>query len=445
MIENEQVGNDVDAVTEAHGLRSEQRLRLARIVTGAVPGNRDRPLYLLAQAISRLHHAQNLSFFDLVAAPDTGSGLLLWLGDRALLDFLASMDGYSHFDEVRDAVEKLLAGAGAAEGVRICASRFARALYRYRQQYLPDERHRKVFREIRSFLARAEPARAALGDGDALVFWAAHGTRSHWTTYEAVLSSMMSFADAFELRASRTYASLDDLDLDRMPAGSGTGLSSGECARSLLSEAVARLEEGSLKLFLAKELVQLEQLARLGRFAASWPRSSLAMLALGPLQASAIQRLRTGTARPHTKSAARMNDGYAETLSAYSDLAERARDCLMLVAGTERFDENASVEPMDAVLRELESRDREAAKRIQSMMRRKSFAGIGPDALIEVLDAAQDELLTVAERAGIAARSWARLLKDRSPDLFRDDEAAFLAKLNSLYGTEVWGACDAAV
>jgi len=446
LFEHEQVGNDVDAVAEANRLKSGQRTRLARIVTGAVPGNRDRPLYLLAHAISRLDQARDLSLFDLVAAPAAaGSGFLLWLGDRVLLDFLASMDGYAHFDEVRAAVEELLAAAGSEDAVRACASRFARVLYRYRQQYLPEERHRKAFREIRTFLSSGEPARSAPADGDALAFWAVHGTRSHWTTYEAVLSSMMSFADALELRASRTPSSLDDFDLERMPAGSGGDLSSGECARSLLSEAVLRLGEGALKLFLGKELVQLEQLARLGRFAASWPRSSLAMLALGPLQSSAIQQLRTGTARSHATSAARSGDGYAETHSRYSELAQRARDFLLLLAGSARADENPPVEPIEILLRELETRDSEAAKRIQSMMRRKSLAEIGPQHLLAALDAVEDELATVSERVGIAARGWTRLLHGRSPDLFRDDEAVFMAKLNALYGAEVEGGCDAAV
>ena len=79
------------------------------------------------------------------------------------------------------------------------------------------------------------------------------------------------------------------------------------------------------------------------------------------------------------------------------------------------------------------------------MMRRKSFAEFDPEALFIALSGVADELVMVAARVGIAVRSWARLLHGRSPDLFRDDEAVFIAKLKKLYGTgDMKGACDAA-
>ena len=440
------VRNDLDTVADAQGLRPDERMRIARIVLGAIPGNRDRPLYLLARSISQIDRSLDLSLFDLVAAPaNTGSGLLLWLGDRALLDFLASMDGYAFFDEIRDAVGELLAADGSDEAVRACASRFARALYRYRQTHLPHERHRKAFNDIRAFLSEQTPPRTGPSDGDALTFWTENGTRAHWTTYDAVLASMMSFADALVLEASRTPASLDDIDLDRLSVAAGMGPDAGESAAILLEEAVICLENLPLKMFLGRELVRLRQLARLGRFAASWPHSSVALLALGPIQGSVIQHLRTHTVHPDIKPAASSGDGYADTLSAYAELGERARDFLKLIAAVTGDDENASAQPMNEALRELEARDREAAKRIQSMMRRKSFAEFDPEALFIALSGVADELVMVAARVGIAVRSWARLLHGRSPDLFRDDEAVFIAKLQKLYSAgDMEGACDAA-
>jgi len=446
MERSEHVMNDVDAVADAHELRSEERVRLARVVTGAIPGNRDRPLYILAKAISQLDRSLDLSLFDLVAAPaNTGSGLLLWLGDRALLDFLASMDGYAFFDEIRDAVGELLAAGGSDEAVRACASRFARALYRYRQTYLPHERHRKAFNDIRAFLSEQTPPRTAPSDGDALALWTEKGSRAHWSTYDAALASMVSFADALVLEASRTPASLDDIDLDRFSVEPGMGRDLGESAATLLNEAVLCLEKLPLKIFLGREHARLRQLAKLGRFAASWPHSSVALLALGPMQGSAIQHLRTRADCPDIKPASPFSDGYTDTLSGYAEFEERARDFLKLLAAVTGDDENASARSMKDVLRELETRDLEAAKRIEGMMRRKSFAEIEPEALFDVLNGVEGELATVAARVGIAVRSWARLLHGRSPDLFRDDEAVFIAKLQKLYGAgDMKGACDAA-
>ncbi len=302
---SELVSNDLELVIEAARLSSAERRKLVAIVSGAVPGNRDRPLFLLARAIEQLLDEDRIPrrpgvLFNLLAS-NPGKGLASRL-DLALLNFLASMDDYRYFEAIASAMDRLAASSLGLEAIKGCTSNLASCLHKYRAQHLSTQRHRQKFADIAQFLA-SRPSEEP-EDADALEFWRREATSTRWTLFETVLQALVSYSLASEvIRATKGSFSLDaEGPFDGVSGSADFALGS---LVEMLNIAIDAMDQPHLKIFKNKELSLLRRIATLGRFAATWPRSTFTLCALAPYQASIVQnsatRQRRGTTGRNSK------------------------------------------------------------------------------------------------------------------------------------------------
>ncbi|MEZ5840959.1 MAG: hypothetical protein R3D02_11240 [Hyphomicrobiales bacterium] len=421
----------------AHDLSQRERSALTAIVVGAVPGNRDRPLFRLAGAVARAfagsrplpdgHALINL----LAEALGTGRGPLHRL-DAALLDFLLSMDGFAEAAAVEAAAADLVAEPQSAEAMRACANGFARALYRYRAANLPAERHRAKFADIRRFLSTPEGDPRSPGDGDPLAFWCEFASRENWTLYETVLDAFLAYEIARETsRAAAPVGSIRDPDDNGQSAWerSETQLLAYRDLDEELDEALSELAASDLKIFKETETARLKKLLHLGRFARNWPRATLCLLALSPHQASLVQLVKDRAEGERLSDTARCcgGDNYPSVIGALLELDATAAEATRLADALRRrsLANDSCPDPSkptgDAILRE------------SRLMRRKSFKMLDADKLGIELDRLTPALAVLRGFLGTVQRGWKAWSEERATAAFRDDRERFAAKLHSLY------------
>lgn len=427
------VVNDLTAICEAHALTTEGTARLARIVAGAVPGNRDRPLFLLARAIcERLPAQTSLEPVFALILPDDPGALPRRL-DRALLDFLLSMDGHAAFAEIRETLSGLHWTSPEAPGV--LARCLSRCLYRYRSTHLPAARHQAAFGALRRHLHGTRPADPVPRDGDALDFWEVNASRSDWTLYRTAFESLAAYDDALALTASwQPAVSLDTPELAALPQEDARlRISQAEAEPgAALTRAADALEAAPVKLFLGRELDDMRALAGIGHHGLRWPRASMALLALGPCQGSAVQHLRRGTEMvPEAVCNCAAAPDYATLCARYAAIRQQARDALWLglqqgqtVSSPPEGDETASVASMASA---------ETQRRLRRMLRRKSVAGCPAAELTRWLLMLRPELIAVEDELRRVLRVWSGLGTDRLDDCFSEDRRRFAAVLMALY------------
>ncbi|MEP9390558.1 hypothetical protein [Mesorhizobium sp. KR9-304] len=426
---SQQVVNDLEGVVDAASLGAIEGGRLRAIVIGATGGNRDLPLFLLAKALAHYLSVTSSmrvsnSLFDLLALanrlPRTKIGKL----NLALLDFLASMDGYRHFEAISEAYQSLSASPHEASAIKACTSKFAACLYRYRAQYLPAERHRSQFNDIRQYLRLHYPNEPLPRDGSALEFWCREASRSRWTLYETVLYAMISYLDSVELvRATGSVVNLDDpkglhLADDQAQYHYGS-------LDDVLDEAIDVIATAKLKIFKRTELSDLQRFAHLGRHALSWARSSLTLFAFGPFQSSLVQFERQGDAAGQGSQLIACEGGasYVDIKDRMASYLTTVNDCLALAVG---------VEP-DAGTNENAANHSTLSNKASAMMRRKSFSGLEQAEFRAELERLEPALGTVGSALARLVRSWGTRLKAGSDGGFADDRTRFAAKLAALY------------
>ena len=431
------VANDIEGVALAHDLSQRERSALTAIVVGAVPGNRDRPLFRLAGAIAR-------AFAESPPLPD-GHCLINLLAetvgshrgplhrlDAALLDFLISMDGFSDTEAVEEAALPLARVPGSAEAMRACANGFARALYRYRAANLPAERHRAKFTDIRRFLATANGDPRSPGDGDPLDFWCEYGSRDNWTLYETVLEAFLAYEIARETsRAAAPVGSMREPEEPGQPAWerAETQLLAYRDLDEELDTAIAELTDSGLKIFKETETARLKKLLHLDRFARNWPRATLCLLSLSPHQASLVQLVKDRADGDRLADTARCCGGedYASIMTALLDLdrtadeARRLADAILPDEAGDEFCPEPSNPTSDAILRE------------SRLMRRKSFKMVDAETLGKELQSLASALAAVRGFLGTVQRGWKAWSEARALAAFREDRERFAAKLQSLY------------
>ena len=418
------VADDIAATAEAQALSAAQTTLMARIIAGAVRGNRDRPLFLLARAICALPDpGEGQMPFALII--EGAAGALPRRADRALLDFLLSMDDHAAFAEIDAALGR--ARRAGAEGAPELARCLARCLYRYRRAHLPGARHQGAFLAIRRHLQAHRPEDPAPRDGDALDFWQAHASRHDWTLYRTAYEAMAQFDEAMALAASwRAPLSLDS-QVKSVPCANDSDMPGNE-APALMAAAQA-LAEAPIKLFLAHELDALRALAATGAHAARWPFSTLALWSLGPCQGAAVQHLRQGDDAPPPETlACQAAPGYDTLRRARERLCEQARDWLRLWLA--RASSGAGIDLPPA----LSTSSQEAEKRMRSMLRRKSLAGTDPAALTDCLARLHAPLLDMQGALDRMLTAWARHDDNAMRARFQDDRARFASVMVTLYG-----------
>lgn len=430
---SQQVANDLEGVIDGSPLRSEDKARLRAIVIGAIPGNRDLPLFLLAKAIAAhlvAHPEQKRKgiLFDLLSSANAPLRERMGRLYLALLNFLASMDGYRYFETTSSALDALASSPHEDSSIKACTSVFAGALYRYRSEHLPADRHRGQFNDIRRFLGDLRPEGATPTDGDALEFWYAEADRTRWTLYETVLGAMISYSQALELELfARSTVSLDNPN-EAQGSMEAQTFSYGSLDE-ILNEAIDAVETSTLKIFKQKELAELHRFARLGRHAMSWERSSWALFAFGPFQASLVQLERQGD--PGGK---RIAMAACEGGPSYADIGDRmaankeiAMECLALAASISQGTPDDGNAAGGSIYQSNPS------AKATAMMRRNSFSSHEPQVLHEELERLQPALTTLSEALTRLVRRWKARLQGSSDGGFHDDKTRFAEKLAALY------------
>lgn len=421
----ERVAGDVAAVADAHGLSAAERGRLLRVVTGAVPGNRDRPIFLLA---GRVRAAGAADLFDLILPGQKVLGRL----EAAMLDFLltAAVADVSDF-------EGLLASVAAApqqdDPVRALASALSRVLHGYRMRMLPEARHHNLFTAIRRFYATHRPEDPEPHDGDALDLWEAEGTRAFLTRYVTALTGLADYTFALRLAASwRTAVSLDAPDAGVLPADAGTEMDAEDpLAPEVLTDSLAALAGGPVKLLLARELDEIAALAALAGAVQRWPLATLAALGFGPVQNALTEAMRRAPGAPDIGAQLARAEGYADLRDRHGQLADKLLDALHLA--------HLCALPEGERASARSSLPVERRRRIDAVQRRASFAQMDERARADALMALVPPLTALKGLVEAARVPWATLSIDSLATAQGRHRARFHAKFDALYGAQQEG------
>lgn len=432
-VPSEQVRSDLDTVVSTHDLSGRERERLIRIVTGAVPGNRDKPLHALAVAIHKLAEDQGEAFracglFDLLElALKQEAGSRLGRISGALLDFLATMDNAQHFDEIETAVRVLCSDQGAKDGIAPARSAFASALHAYRVKFLPYERRRQAFESLRKFFHAARPGTGLPEDGDAVSFWCSEATSERWTMYSATLRAVLDFTEAAgvsrELAAPKSLDALTDLGFECSPETYGDD----SLEELNLSGAVKALKEAQIKVFTGVQIDEIERFDMLGATAGRWCVSGLAHLCYTPVQGSLTQLLRANASSERIEIAASCDESpsYIEKIAHLEELNAICDSVLEFA----RFLVEHQTEKGSA----LSTADMSLNSRVRKMLRRKSFAGRSQNEVLNDLAQIAPAVAIVRQRLNSVLRQWSSAGFERLDALGKQDQVRFSSKLAQLY------------
>ncbi|MDP4022887.1 hypothetical protein Q8W71_09660 [Methylobacterium sp. NEAU 140] len=467
---DERCAADLATVGEGRALSREDRAWLARVVTGAVRPNRDKPLWDLAHALAALALLTGArDGRDLVtlvldpglarpgaiearfgasaagAAAADARGLVLggargWRGGwgglarlLALGEFLLAAEDLAHFAALADWLDEL-ARAPDADAAAVLAKRLARRLAAYRGAHMPLAAHERRFRAILAHLA----GRTAFDDDDVLAVWQAEmragerpGFRTvaeHFVTFEAAAAVLRDLGglnaaaplDAAadwdgRLDADRLDAALADLAADDPPAP--------------LADLLAGFPEGP-KILTGAERDDLADLLRLDPFHRTRPLTALRAASFGRVQSGIANRLRRGGGGAGVAERA----ACAEAES-YAALAARARD---LAGHLGRMLRIAAALRLAGGAADLPAAARAALAAAEADLRRVRRAGFDDRARLEAgFAAAQDALLRLSAEADRLDRALAALDRQRPLDAaFAADRAAFAAVLTAAYAAD---------
>lgn len=419
-----QVCNDIETVVETHGLAGAAKEKLIRIVTGAVPGNRDLPLYGLARTLQAAITARDgANLFDLIAPSDHSAARLPRLS-LAVLDFLATMSDYAYFDEIARGVS-LLTGEGE-KPLSEAVSVFAACLHNYRVAYLPYENRRQAFSTIRSHFKTARPGTGLPEDGDAIAFWSTLASPEGWTTYTATLAALVDFVAAAQTRDATTTVSLDMLQEQGFDPETGV-FDSDEGEEPDLLQAIETLATADLKLFKGPQLDELRRLASALPALRRWRRSGSALLSFSPVQNVLVQLKRQSAGANRLAEAAGCAEAeeYRHKLMALADIALACRDVALLYR---RLGEAGDRTAPDA-----STVDQKAEERIARMMRRQSLASRTPDELRAAIGDVLPALAVIVTRLDRCVSNLEAWPVEERDAAFAADRAAFADTFGRLY------------
>lgn len=429
-----QVQNDLDAISEAHRLSRIERDKLARIVIGAIPGNRDRPLHALARALQRhadrVGRAGEVDLFGLLADAACGrTGYGLSRLSVALLDFLATMDGYQHFDSIADAVAAITAEGAGEDGFARGRSLLSASLHRYRVDHMPYETRRQAFTEIHRWVASDRAGAQIPGDGDAIAFWAEMAEDGAWTTYVATLAAFDDFREARTLRTSASAVSLDALAEAGFDAAIGMGDETGR-ENASFDEAIESVATAKIKVLKGVEVTSLKRVAAVSQAMTHWPRCGVAALTFGPVQNVLVQLKRDHAAPEKLAEVAACLD-FTDYDSQISELTRLARSCRDVMSLYAKLAADAGL--IDGTGPAASTLDADTEKRIIQLLRRRSFAELTSEELLERLGEVVPGLVDIEAQLAALLRGLAAWPETARREAMAADRAAFANTFSRLY------------
>ncbi|MFF8799568.1 MULTISPECIES: hypothetical protein [unclassified Methylobacterium] len=455
---DERCAADLAGVGEGRDLSRADRAWLARVVTGAVRPNRDKPLWDLAHALAALARAggarDGRALVSLALDPGLATpaavearfagnaatdarGLVLdggwrtgWSGLARLLalaEFVLTAEDLAQFATVTGWLDEL-AAAPDAEGAAFLAKRLARQSAAYRNAHLPLAPLERRFRAILVFLA----GRRAFGDDDILAFWREEmrggerpGFRTvaeHFVTFEAgahLLDGLEGLSSAASLSASdgweeRLDASLADL----------TAAEPAEALAALL----AAWPDGP-KILTGAEREDLADFLRLEPFHRTRPLTTLRAASFGRVQSGIANRLRRGGGGADLAERAACTEA-----ESYADLQARAGALAAHLARMLRIAAALAIAERDG----LSPQTQAALEAAEADLRRVRRAGFEDRAALAAgFAAAESALLRLAEEAGRLERALAALDRQRPLEAaFAADRAVFAEALTAAYAGE---------
>jgi hypothetical protein len=462
---DERCAADLANVGEGRELSRADRAWLARVVTGAVRPNRDKPLWDLAHALAGLARLTGtgagrdlvtLALDPRLATPEAlaarfagasagaaaadARGLTLaaprpwrttWAGLARLLalaEFVLTAEDLAQFPLVTGWFDDLAKEPDAAERL---AKRLARHLAAYRSDHLPLLAAERRFRGILGFLR----GRSAFTDDDILAFWRAEMAAGERPGFRTVAEHFVTFEAAAAVREGldglSAAASLDAMEgwEERLTA-SLSDLAQGEPAASL-ADLLADLPDGP-KVLTGSERNDLADLLRLEPFHRTRPLTALRAASFGRVQSGLANRLRRGGGGADL--AARASCAEAEE---YRALAARAADLahhlgrMLRIAAALRLAATGLADDLDA---EAQAALREA----EADLRRIRRAGFDDRARVASGFAAMDAaLVRLAEETGRFVRAAEALDRRQALDAaFAADRAVFAQAFAAAYAGE---------
>lgn len=455
---DERCAADLAAVCDGRDLSREDRAWLARVITGAVRPNRDKPLWELAHALAALARATGaVSGRDLVTlaldpglatasavtarfsgsvAADTRGPVLgeawgtSWAGLARLLalaEFVLTAEDLAQFSAVTGWLDEL-AAAPDAEGAVFLAKRLARHLTAYRNAHLPLAPLERRFRAILGFLA----GRKAFSDDDILGFWRSEMEAGERPGFRTVAEHFVTFeAGAHLIGGLEGLSAPVSLDAhagweERLDAALGD-LTATEPAETLAA-LLADWPEGP-KILTGAEREDLTDLLRLEPFHRTRPLTTLRAASFGRVQSGIANRLRRGGGGAEVAERATCTDA-----ESYTALQERAGALaahlgrMLRIAATLRIAERDGLGP----------ETRAALEAAEADLRRVRRAGFEDRAALAAgFAAAETALLRLSEEAGRLERALAGLARQRPLDAaFAADQSVFAAAFATAYTGE---------
>jgi hypothetical protein len=459
---DERCAADLANVGEGRDLAREDQAWLARVVTGAVRPNRDKPLWDLAHALTALARldavGEGRDLVTLILDPrlarpaalaarfaEAGTvadarGVVLpgepdwhctWAGlarSLALAEFLLTADDLASFAVTAGWLDDLVREPGTA-AAEFLSKRLARHLAAYRNAHLPLAPLERRFRAILAHL----DGRSAFTDDDILAFWQGEmeagderpGFRTvaeHFVTFEAaghLLGSLTSLGAAASLDAVAGWE-------ERLDASLGD-LAAAEPAERL-ADLLAGLPDGP-KILTGAERDDLAELLRLEPFHRTRPLTTLRAASFGRVQSGLANRLRRGGggAGIAERAACAEAEGYEDIAARVSALcAHLAR--MLRIAAALRLSEADDLTPAVRAALDAAEADLKRVRRAGFEDRVRVAAGFA---------AADAALLRLAEEADRLERALASLARQRPlADAFTADRARFAKTLLAAYAAE---------
>lgn len=422
----ERLVGDLVVIAEAHRLSAGERDKLRRSIVGAISGNRDRPVFLLARAVLE---AKSDDLFNLILPDETP----LQRSDAAFLDFLltAATADKDDFDRIVNAFDT---ASLTRDPVRHLCSSFASVLHAYRREVLPETRHHNVFSAIRRYYAQYRPEDPHPRNGDAVDFWSSIATRDLLTRYTTALNGLSDYAEAARLAESwRHPVALDDeRTLDLPSESADDALSDDPMSSPTLKADINIISECAIKLLLANECKTLTPIAEHADVVARWPYDTLAALAVGPVQNSITEALRRQERTLDIDQQMQKVPKYEQIIQQHRQLAERIDDCLYLIHLSGCAHNEMAAARSNVTIDRL--------KRIDAMTRRKGYAGFDAGTRMNILKQKIEPLLHLKAMLARYVKAWDGFENERLMSLEVEHSLLFTEKMGTLYPS-----CDAGV
>ena len=420
MLTVECVRSDLDLIVETHRLSVRERIELARIITGAIPGNRDRPVFLLAL---RLFASGNTDLLAMIMPSAPGLRRI----DVALIDFLITV-ALESACAVGDLIAAFDAARGTSDPARTFTPTLAKILHAYRVRVLPEARYHNVFSAVLRYLTWVRPEDPWPQDGDAPRFWVAEARRDFLTRYVTALHAMADYATAAQLAESwREPQTLDTAEAIAMvQSDQDMGTDEDSLGPEELTTSLAMLAKAPIKVFLAHEREAMAELGGYAGLVRRWPGDVQAALTLGPVQAEITQALRRSGEAVNLAELIEKGPSRQDVLDRMDDLDLSLSACLHLIHQT--------TAPTDKTVSVRSSPLGVDPRRIAMITRRKGYADQSTEGRKAILTELIEPVLLMGQLLERYRRAWCVLGPEKGVVLERAHREMFRLKFSLMYG-----------